>query len=148
MTETTNGWSDGGFEHRRLRTALATLGKGSAAGVTAGMATFVYVKQGLMTANVDPVLLLGITALCGVFSHLLSGTLRESIRVGMAGFFVGTVMFVGVWIAPLWVYPYSPLVRDVLLPAELGTAIVGALIVHAGAYFGGYLAAVTADAYV
>ena len=148
MTETTNGWSDAGHGNRRLRSALVTLGKGTATGVTAGMATFVYAQQELMAANVDPSLLLGLTALCGVFSHLLSNTLRESIRVGMTGFFAGVVTFVGVWIAPLWVLSYSPAKRDVLLPAELGSAIVAALIIYAAAYFGGYLAGLTTDAYV
>ncbi|WP_327051442.1 hypothetical protein [Halomicrococcus gelatinilyticus] len=147
MTETPNGWSDSGYEHRRVWNALVTLGKGTATGVTAGLATFVYVKQGLMAADVDPVVLLVITALCGAYAHLLSNTLRESIRVGMTGFFAGVVAFVGVWISPLWVLHYSPTVRDVLLPSLLGSALVGAMFLYAAAYFSGYLTAVVVDAY-
>ncbi|WP_458206356.1 hypothetical protein [Haladaptatus sp. NG-SE-30] len=149
MTEANNhGWTTEKFSGKlRRRYQIAVLAKSLVSGVIAGLAAFTYNMSELMTISIDPRLVLGLTALAGVFAHLLAHDLRESIHVGIVGFFVGGFTMVGVWVAPLWILPYSTGARDILLPRLTGTAVVAALFVYSSVYLGAYLTALTVDAY-
>ncbi|MFB9804261.1 hypothetical protein ACFFQF_01665 [Haladaptatus pallidirubidus] len=82
-----------------------------------------------------------------MYAHLLANGLRESIRVGLVGFFTGGFTLVGVWLAPLWILPYTAGARDILLPKVAGTAVTAAIIVYSAVFLGAYLSALTIDAY-
>ncbi|WP_433628135.1 hypothetical protein [Halomicrococcus sp. NG-SE-24] len=147
MTESATEWS-GEHPGRRSWSVAASLLKGVGTGLVAGMASFVYNMSDLMAVNVDPTLLLVITMLSGVFAHLLSKTLRESIRVGLVGYFSGGATIVAAWIAPLWMVPYSSGAREILLPKLAGEAVTAAFLVFTATFFGAYLAAVIVEAYL
>lgn len=148
MAETNANWVSG-REHDvgRLRIIATTLAKALAVGVLGGVATFVYTRADLMTVNLDPQLVLGFVALAGVFVHMLTATLRESIRFCLVAFIIGGIVLVGVWVAPLWILPYSPAARDVLLPKLVGEAVIGGfLATYSVVFLGAYLTAVCVDA--
>ena len=147
MTESASEWSDERAGRRSWR-VTASLAKGVGTGVVAGMASFVYNMSDLTPVSVDPALFLVITMLAGVFAHLLSKTLRESIRVGLVGYFSGGATVVAAWIAPLWMVPYSSSARAVLLPKLAGEAVTAAFLVFTATFFGAYLAAVSVEAYL
>ncbi len=144
----TNGWSTdrrrGSVHHRRF----ALIGKGAVVGLIGGMAAFTYNQSELMVVSMDPTLVLVPLALAGVFAHLVAHDLHESIRVGLVGFFVGTLALVLAWVAPLWILPYTAGARDILLPKLTGTAIVAAIIVYGAVYLGAYLSTLIVSAYV
>ncbi|WP_266076540.1 hypothetical protein [Haladaptatus caseinilyticus] len=150
MTETnTNEWTtDGAQGNLRRRYLIAMLTKGFVTGIIGGVGAFTYNKSELMTASIDPQLVLGLTALAGVYAHLLANDLHESIRVGIIGFFVGGTSLIVVWVAPLWILPYTAGARDILLPQLTGTAVTAATMVYAGTFLGAYLTTLTVDAYV
>lgn len=150
MTETnTNEWTTDAVQgNLRRQYWLAILTKSLITGVIGGLGAFVYNKSELMTVSVDPQLVLGLTALAGIYAHLLANDLHESIRIGILGFFTGGITLVGVWVAPLWILPYTAGARDLLLPKVTGTAITAAIIVYAGMFLGAYLTTLTVDAYV
>lgn len=148
MTETANEWtSDSAQKNIRRRYWLSALAKGIVTGAIGGIGAFTYNMSELMVAPIDPLLVLGITALAGVYAHLLADGLHESIRVGLIGFFTGGITLVGVWVAPLWILSYTAGARDLLLPKLTGTAVTAAIIVYSSVFLGAYLSALTIDAY-
>ncbi len=149
MTETTNEWTtDGVKENLQRRYWFSILWKGFASGLIGGLAAFTYNMSGLMAASIDPQLVLGLTALSGIYAHLLANDLYESIRVGIIGFFTGGLSLILMWVAPLWILPYTTGARDLLLPKITGTAVTAAIIVYATVFLAAYLTTLTIDAYV
>lgn len=148
MAETNANWaSDSEHGSNLLWVVLTNAAKAFAIGTVGGLATFVYNRADLMTANVDPRVALGLAALAGAFAHLLAADLRESIRLGLASFLVGGVVFTVAWVAPLWILPYTPAARDVLLPKMLGEAVTAAFLTYTAVFLGTYLATVCVDGY-
>ncbi|WP_137287137.1 hypothetical protein [Halorussus salinisoli] len=129
---------------RRVGVFLLT---GVAVGTLAGMGTFVYNATQFLSVETDVRLLLVPVVAAGSFAHLFASSLQRSIRLGLIGFFVGLFVFVGAWIAPLWILPYPPEARGVLLPKLVGDTMSAAFINYATAYLGGYLATVTVAAF-
>lgn len=130
-----------------LRRTAAFLLKGVSVGLLAGMGAFVYNMPQFLVADVGARLLLVPVVAAGAFAHLFEPTLRRSVRLGLAGFFVGLFVFVGAWVAPLWILEYSSSGREILL-LEMGReAFAAAFINYAAAYLGGYLLTVSVAAF-
>lgn len=133
-------------ERSRLRRTAEFLLKGVSVGTLAGMGAFVYNKTQFLVVDVDVRLLLIPVIAAGAFAHLFAPTLRRSIRLGLAGFFVGLLVFVGAWVAPLWVFDYSSTGRQFLFLKFGRQAFTAAFINYAAAYLGGYLLTVSVAA--
>lgn len=137
------GWSsdteDSGYVQRKGPFIL----KGLSIGLLAGMGAFVYNGTQFLPFEIAVQLLLVPMLLAGGFARLFASSLRESVRLALAGFFVGLATFVGAWVAPLWVLSYSPVARDVLLPKLAGSAISAGFLTFSPAYLGGYLLTVS-----
>lgn len=144
---TSAGWSEtrDANEYRR-RTARFLL-KGVFVGLLAGMGAFVYNMTQFVALDVDVRILLVPMAGAGAFAHLFAPTLQRSIRLGLAGFFIGLFVLVVAWIAPLWILSDLPAPRDDLLPELAGNAITAAFLNYAPAYLGGYLLTVSIAAF-
>lgn len=121
--------------------------KGLSIGLLAGMGAFVYNGTQFLTLELDARLLLVPVLLAGAFAHLFAPSLRESVRLAVVGLFVGLVLFVGVWLAPLWILSYPPVARDVLLPKLAGDALSASFLSFAPAYLTGYLFTVSVGAF-
>lgn len=121
--------------------------KGLSVGLLAGMGAFVYHMTQFVAVGVDGWVLLAPMALAGAFAHLFAVSLRRSIRLGLAGFFIGLIVLVGAWIAPLWILGYPPAMRDLLLLNRIGQEVVTAAVInYSAAYAGGYLFTVSVTA--
>lgn len=142
------GWSSGmrEGERGRLRRTAEFLSKGVSVGLLAGMGAFVYNKTQFLVVDVDVRLLLIPVIAAGAFAHLFAPTLRRSIRLGLTGFFVGLLVFVGAWVAPLWILDYSSTGRQFLFLKLGRQAFTAAFINYAAAYLGGYLLTVSVAA--
>ena len=114
--------------------------KGLSVGLLAGMGAFVYHMTQFVVVEVDSWVLLLPMVAAGAFAHLFAPSLRRSVRLGLAGFFLGLVVLVGAWIAPLWILGYPPLMRDFLLLNRIGQEVVTAAVInYSAAYATGYL---------
>jgi hypothetical protein len=110
------------------------------------MGAFVYNATQFVPGETDVRLLLVPVFAAGAFAYLFADSLRASARLGLIGFFGGLVVFMGAWIAPLWILPYSPTARDILLPKMLGEGGM-AFIACSAAYLAGYLSTVSIAAF-
>lgn len=144
---TSTGWSSETREDGYVRRWGRFLVKGLSLGLLAGMGAFVYNATQFVPFEVDVRLLLVPVFAAGAFAHLFADSLRDSIRLGLAGFFVGLVVFASAWIAPLWIVSYSPVARDIMLLKLAGDAISAAFLTYSATYLGGYLATVSVAAF-
>lgn len=144
---TSSGWSSDAQDATGLHRTAAFLLEGVAVGLLAGMGAFVYNTPQFVGLGADAKLLLVPMVGAGAFAHLFASSLRDSIRLGLTGFFVGLAVFVGAWIAPLWMLSYPPTARDVLLPEMVGDVMSAAFLNYAAAYLGGYLLTVSLGAF-
>lgn len=134
-----------------LRRLWVTAGRplvvGLATGVLGGMAAFMYTRRGLAPPGPEwyPTALV---VVAGAYTYLLAGGLKESVAAAIVGFFAGVGTLVAAWIAPLWLLPYSPFARALLLPSLLQRAVAGALSTYLLAYLGGYLAILSVAGYL
>jgi hypothetical protein len=129
----------------RLRSRLHSGGRplvvGVATGILGGMGLYVYNRPALITN--DPIWGLACMILAGIYTRLLTTTLKQSLSAAIIGVLTGTVMTIGARIAPLWLLSYTPAARELLLPAAIGRATVGLLFVFTLVYLGSYLFIVT-----
>lgn len=142
-------WSSGTNDavNDDLRRVARFAAKGLAVGVLAGMGAFVY-HMPQFVVDVADWILLAPMVVAGAFAHLFASTLRRSIRLGLAGFFVGLVVLAVSWIAPLWILGYPPAIRDVLLLERIGQEVVTAAVInYSAAFAGGYLFTLCVTAY-
>ncbi|MFC4449789.1 hypothetical protein [Halorussus aquaticus] len=146
MAERTRTMS--GVELDGVRTNLRLLALTLFTGSVAGMGAFMSVKHTLMPLGVSQTWAYVVMALGGAYNHLLARDLTESITLALGSFLVGLAFHVAVWIAPLWLLPYPPLARDVLLPKMLGQAIAGAIFTYLMTFFGAYFATVLVGGYL
>jgi hypothetical protein len=148
MAETNANWAaDSKREPGLFWVAVTNVAKALVVGTVGGLATFVYNNASLMTVDVDPRVALGLAALAGMFAHLLADDLRESIRIGLAAFLVGGVVFTVAWISPLWILSYTKAARDILLPKMVGEAVTAAFLTYTAVFLGTYLGTVCVDGY-
>lgn len=140
-------WDETPTEDEYRRRMAAFVGKALSVGLVAGAGAFAYNMPQFVSLGVGDRLLLVPVLAGGVFSHLFAPTLRRSIRLCLAGFFVGLTGLVAAWTAPLVALPYSPGAVDVLLPKLMREAITVAFINFSPTYLGGYLLAVSVAAF-
>lgn len=123
----------------RLRGRARQAVIGSLTGIVGGMGAFMHTRAGLVPAALDgwsgPVVIV----LAGVYTYLLLPDLRGSVAAMLLAFGVGIATLVLAWIAPLWLLPYPPAARDLLLPGLLQRAVTSALSVYLLLFLGGYL---------
>lgn len=149
MSNQTSTWSSETLEaeNNRLRRAGWFAAKGLAVGLLAGMGAFVYHMTQFVAVDVDYRVFLAPMVAAGAFAHLFAPSLRRSVRLGLGGFFVGLVVLVGAWVAPLWILGYPPSMRDFLLLNRIGQMVVTAAVInYAATYAGGYLFTVSIGA--
>jgi hypothetical protein len=143
---TSTEWSSEIRENGYCRRLGQLLVKGLSIALLAGMGAFVYNATQFVPGETDVRLLLVPVFAAGAFAYLFADSLRASARLGLIGFFGGLVVFMGAWIAPLWILPYSPTARDILLPKMLGEGGM-AFIACSAAYLAGYLSTVSIAAF-
>jgi hypothetical protein len=144
---TSSGWSSDIERASYSRRVGQFLVRASAVGILAGMGGFVYNSTQFLTADVGVRLLLVPMFAAGVFAHLLAPSLRESVRLGIAGFFGGLTIFVSAWLAPLFVLSFPTAAID-LLPSMVGDVASAAFLNYSPSHLGGYLLAVSTDAFL
>lgn len=142
MSNRTSTWSSD--VHDAVSDNLREVGwfaaKGLSVGLLAGMGAFVYHMTQFVAVDVDGWVLLAPMVAAGAFAHLFASTLRRSVRLGLAGFFVGLAVLIAAWIAPLWILGYPPSMRDLLLLEKIGQEVVTAAVInYSAAYATGYL---------
>ncbi|WP_135829055.1 hypothetical protein [Halorussus halobius] len=145
---TSSGWSSDVERASYSRRAGRVLLQAGAVGVLAGMGAFVYNSTQFLTFDVDARLLLAPMFAAGVFAHAFAPSLRESVRLGIAGFFAGLAVFVAAWLAPLFVLPFPDSAIDLLLPSMMGDVTSAAFLNYSPTYLGGYLLAVSVGAFL
>lgn len=129
----------------RLRKFAPVLLTGVGVGILGGMGTFLYTRRAFLPDAVDPVWALVVIGLIAVLTHRLAQTLEESITLALVGMTSGIGVHVIAWAAPLWILPYSPAARDLLLPAMVGRGFTVAVLVYPVVFLGAYLTAILLD---
>ena len=145
---TSSGWSSDVERTSYSRRVGQFLVRAGAVGMLAGMGGFVYNSTQFVAADVDTRLFLVPMFAAGVFAHLLAPSLRESVRLGIAGFFAGLAVFVAAWLSPLFVLAFPRAAIDLLLPSMLGDATSAAFLNYSPTYLSGYLLAVSISAFM
>lgn len=135
-----------GIESVRKRIRLLLLG--SLTGVVAGMGTFMYIQNQFLPWGVERTWAFALIVIAGAYTHFLARDLADSISVSLVAIVVGFVVHVGAWIAPLWILPYPPIARSLLLPKMAGEALTGAIFVYILTFYGSYFAAVIVWGYL
>ena len=127
---------------------LAPVGVGVATGAMGGMAAFVLSRVALAPGPVDALAAGVLVALAGAYTHLLLLDLRASVTAMLVALGIGTATVVAAWVAPLWVLPYAPLARAVLLPPLLQRAVTAAMTTWLPLFLVGHLTTMVADGVV
>jgi hypothetical protein len=120
---------------------------GTLTGIMGGMGAFLFINSEFMPLGLGENWGLLIIGVAGVYTHVISADLTESIGVAIIAYTVGLGVHVGTSIAPLWILSYPPLARDLLLPSMVGQAIAGNFFGYLTMFFGSYCAAVVVDGY-
>jgi hypothetical protein len=145
MTERT--FSTNRFDIGPVVSRLRVLFAGTFTGIMGGMGAFLFINSEFMPLGLGENWGLLVISVAGVYTHLISADLTESISIAMIAYFVGLGVHVGASIAPLWILSYPPLARDLLLPSMVGQAIAGNFFGYLTMFSGSYFAAVAFDGY-
>lgn len=140
--------STGRFTGRAVHNRLRLLVLASLTGVVSGMGTFMYVKEQFLPWGVDATWAFALICLGGVYTHFLADDLSESIKLSLVAAGVGFAVHIGAWIAPLWILPYSPFARDLLLPQMVGRALTSGILTYLVTFYGSYFGAVLVGGYL
>lgn len=127
-----------GSIRKRIRLLLV----GSLTGAVAGMGSFMYIKKFFLPWGIQEAVPFALIALAGAYTHFLARDLADSISLSLVAVVVGFAVHVGAWVAPLWILPYPPIARGILLPKMAGEALTGAIFVYLLTFYGSYFAAV------
>lgn len=111
-------------------------------GVVVGLATFMAGHEDLMPAG-DHRVALAAVALAGVYAHLLTSGLRESVAAAGVAFGVGAAVCIGAWLWPVYTLGYTGALAELVGAPRLRDAVVDVLTIQLLVFGGGYLAAVT-----
>ncbi|PSQ46064.1 hypothetical protein BRD15_10205 [Halobacteriales archaeon SW_6_65_15] len=133
-----------GTDRRRLR----MLALGSLTGVVAGMGSFMYINAQFIPWGVDKMWALALVGVAGAYTHFLAHDLSDSIGLSLVAVLIGLAVHTVAWIAPLWILPYPPFARDILLPKMLGEALAGGILAYLLTFYGSYFGAVLVGGYV
>lgn len=120
---------------------------GMLTGSVAGMGTFMFVNSRFMPFGLDGPWPLVIVGLGAMYTHLLAEDLAESAAVSIVAFAFGLAIHVGAWIAPLWILPFPPIARGLLLPKMAGEALLTGLLTYLMTFYGVYFGTVTVVGY-
>lgn len=131
-----------------VRRRLRLVGFGSATGVVAGMGSFMYIKAAYMPWGLDGTWALALVGLAGAYTHLLARDLADSIGLSLVAVAVGLAFHTVAWIAPLWMLPYPPLARDLLLPKMVGQAVTSGIFGYLVTFYVSYFAAILVAGYL
>lgn len=129
----------------RLSPPMGTVVVGVATGTMAGMGAFMLTQSPLTPAPMDGRFAAVLVVLAGVYTHLLVEDIRRSVTAMIVALVVGAITLVAAWTAPLWILPYAPGARDVLLPGLLQRALASAMSTFLLLFLGSYLATLTVD---
>lgn len=103
------------------------------------MGAFMYTRTGLLPVPLDGWMMAGLVVVAGVYTYLLERDVRGSVTAMLVAFGVGIGMLILAWIAPLWLLPYPPAARDLILPGLLQRAVTAAMTAYLLLFLGGYL---------
>lgn len=109
-----------------------------------GMGTFVYTRP-LVAPWGKPVIGLVFLAAAGIYAHLLSETMWESVRVALGGAIVGIAVTLIGFAAPLWVLPVESPTQSLLFVSYLQQSMATVVVVYPLVYLAAYFVAVSAD---
>lgn len=140
MSETATSRLNFAIESVRKRIRLLLVG--SLTGAVAGMGSFMYIKKLFLPWGIPETAPFALIALAGAYTHFLAQDLSDSISLSLVAVVVGFAVHVGAWIAPLWILPYPPIARGILLPKMAGEALTGAIFVYLLTFYGSYFGAV------
>lgn len=132
---------------RPVRRLVATASVGISSGLLAGLGAYLL-SQPTLRPVADTTAPLALVALAGAYVAVLSDRLRSSVAAMICAFFVGIAVHIGTYLAPLWLLPYSPTARGLLLSSFLVEALVVVYFQYTLVFFVGYLTVVTVSGYV
>lgn len=121
---------------------------GTLTGVVGGMGAFMFTRSGLMPTPLAAWMAAAVVLLAGVFTYLLVPDVRGSVAAMLVSFGVGIATLILAWVAPLWLLPYPPAARDILLPGLLQRAAAAALSSYLLLFLGGYLTTLVIAGYL
>lgn len=137
-----------------LRTVATALGVGA----VAGMATFLYIRDTLVSPWFAHEWGLALIAIAGGFVHVFAADLEDSVAAAILGGIVGLLVYLGAYVSPLYVledpptgaefFWYDPAVQDALLANLVGRAASTAILSYFLAYLSGYLLVVSLSGYL
>lgn len=133
------------FGARSVVGRLRLLFIGTMTGSMSGMGTFLFVNPEVIPLGLGDNWALFIISIAGVYTHVITTDLRESVSVAIIAALVGIGVHMGVSIAPLWILPYHPIAIDILLPFMIGRAWIGGVVGSLAVFFGAYCATVLVD---
>lgn len=132
----------------RWRRRLSPIAIGLLTGLLGGMGAFMYSRTGLLPGGLAGWMPTGIVALAGVYTYLLVRDVRRSVTAMLTAFGVGIATLIAAWVAPLWLLPYAPAARDLLLPGLLQRAVTTAMTSYLLLFLGGYLTTMMVAGYL
>jgi hypothetical protein len=115
--------------------------------VLAGLGAYLL-SQPSLTPIPGTTLPLALVALGGAFVPLLCNRLRHSVAAMLCAYATGIAVHLGAYVAPLWVLPYPPAARDLLLGRFLAEALTVVFFQYTLVFFAGYLLVVTVAGYL
>jgi hypothetical protein len=137
-----------GVVDRQMATELLeTIGRALLLGGIAGMGTFTYVHNDFALPYVHRWLPIGLVVLAGVFNQLSTRDLRSGLAVSFVAIALGFAIHSAAWILPLFVSGYAPGAVNLLLPFDLGRAVMTGILVLPLTYYGGYFGGLLLSVY-
>ncbi len=130
------------------RGRLPAIAIGVLTGLLGGMGAFMYSRSGLLPGGIPGWIPTGIVAVAGVYTSLLVRDVRRSVTAMLVAFGVGIATLIAAWIAPLWLLPYAPPARDLLLPGLLQRAVTTAMSSYLLLFLGGFLTTMMVAGYL
>lgn len=130
------------FEFDEYHEYLRLLALGALTGGVAGMGSFMYIKKQLLPWGIEGTWALVLVGVAGAYAHLLADDLAESISLSLVAVVVGLAVHTAAWIAPLWILPFHPAARDLLLPQMLGDALMSSILAFLMTFYAAYFVAV------
>ncbi|MFB6300726.1 MAG: hypothetical protein ABEH65_10740 [Halobacteriales archaeon] len=126
----------------QLRSYLRIGGIGIATGWVSGISAFVLIHPETMAYSEYAFYPLAFIVIAGAFAYLFADSLTESIYSILLCFLFGSTVFLTSQLAPLYILPYDPETRRVLMIPFLARAVTTAITKYIYYLLSGYMAAV------
>jgi len=130
------------------RGRLGPIGVALLTGILSGMGAFMYSRAGLLPNPVPGWMPSAVVLLAGVYTFLLVRDIRGSVAAMLVASAIGIAILIAAWVAPLWLLPYPPAARDLLLPGLLQRAVTTAITTYLLLFLGGYLTTLMVAGYL